>query len=459
MVYPVELSHILGDTADLTSLRLEDAMDDRIELWIDGIRLLGGDADELHASAFLRALRLCDVPSDLSEGRRPNSSTNESAFFNKPQGISPSRRCMRVRKQSHGFFIPKGQPIFGGVIEVRRVQRAAVQRSVAVSNISLKLSLNPTRFLHHNYHRRYDAGVRGAQQPQIIPELLLSKRMVRLSAHQERTLDGNDNCILSHRALRYVQHESFPPVRAHAIDSILTFLIDRVRRAASRIGARLEVMPTYNLRKVETYWERACDDPNAFVRLAFTALSKRSRVWSHDFQPRTSSSDQVHGLLVTAEMAKGIILKVYAKTNQRVRFEIVTDCTKATIENMSSHTSEDVSVMAELLDKVAQNAHRHVSAGCRYLQNVPQSVANYTSLIGFLDALYEIVPDASERHSLLSALVNVGSYRTGRSDPFHSKINRLRQRGYLVRSQRGVVCLADEYLPFREFLLGRTVNA
>ena len=57
MVYPNRLSTLIGDVSNLSGFNQENAKEDRLDVHVSGIRILGGDVAEMTAQAILDAVK------------------------------------------------------------------------------------------------------------------------------------------------------------------------------------------------------------------------------------------------------------------------------------------------------------------------------------------------------------------------------------------------------------------
>ncbi len=221
-----------------------------------------------------------------------------------------------------GTYSKPPPPIFDGKLKFKGLGSGRFK-------ITALLDVNPTRFVHHYYNRR-EAG-----DPQ-----LESHPLRRGTVHQEYNSefvldDVADNWIPyirpHSRCLRPGHWQGRLARYMNAVLNLLQSEFDRAARTAFGAGTAniagtplanrlITETPIITLKTAETYIEFACDEPistaerlGAFVdAFGSTSSSTTTRV------PRLVMNSRCF----TAQVATGERLKLYAKTNRRIRIEV-----------------------------------------------------------------------------------------------------------------------------------------
>jgi hypothetical protein len=117
------------------------------------------------------------------------------------------------------------------------------------------------------------------------------------------------------------------PAEDHFMDTlhlIETFITSELLETADSYGVSVGHAPYYSLRKIEFVWEFAHPNPIRFVEgldVPMRALGPESR--RHRALVRGESLRvKQDSLSISAELSAGCDLVVYAKTNERIRFEV-----------------------------------------------------------------------------------------------------------------------------------------
>lgn len=144
----------------------------------------------------------------------------------------------------------------------------------------------------------------------------------------EYCLTDDMNLVLGpERLYRYVLSK---PAEDHFMDClrlIENFMTTELQETADSYGVSVNHTPYYGLRKIEFVWEFAHPNPIRFVEgldVPMRALGPQSR--RHRALVRGESLRvKQDSLSISAELSAGCDLIVYAKTNERVRFEVRLD--------------------------------------------------------------------------------------------------------------------------------------
>lgn len=240
-------------------------------------------------------------------------------LFCAPQQRGMMRPPVELRKRPfprQGISFPPplfaGELAFGGYV-------GADER---VSVLTLYLDANPTRLA------RFQPVPRDREQE----EMILSGDAAPSSPQGEFSLDGKDNWLLAgeqdawHTPARWTEHiqDCFPAIRGAVFDELLN--------ARDATGGGIPHPDEGSvLESCETYWEFESDNPIAHVREMLPLLADfGSNQSATEYRPPRSVRASVDGNCpsLSIEVRAGVFLRIYAKTNRRVRFEVCYDLTK-----------------------------------------------------------------------------------------------------------------------------------
>lgn len=446
------LSDIIGNTSDIEYFGVNQSKEDKIELLISGYRVVGGYFAEETGRAFLDRIRGHDDISAIPEERRPNlRREDESIFFRTIQGRGRST-SIKFRTPDRRYYVPAGSPLIGGIVRLYRQRTEDENFNPAVWAIDTTLSINPSRFLHHNRDRSWILAANRGLPIELSPHNLLSRSRSRTNRQGERTFDRNDNCILEHLTLRQVSGRFYGEIRNALVNYAHQFLLQRFEAAADGCGAVIRGAPTYNIRKLETYWEKASCNPKAYVWSAFIPLIRRGRFNAIGYPPPTSLSNTENALMVTVKIRKGVDLKLYAKTNQRVRYEIATDLAKVDVGVFSPHTFETLDEVVRVIELHRNWSAEQLSTNSHYLRQSTNAASQFSTLFEFLDIIAECCPDHTEREALISSLAINNSLTHRNGEPLRAVVDRLRRRGVVENTGHSVVSVTQRFRSVIELL-------
>jgi len=233
----------------------------------------------------------------------------------------------------------------------------------------------------------------------------------------EFSLDGKDNWLPTgiffetwanpHRWQRHLR--SYVMGVAAEFHNQLEHAIDITR------GTRLHHVESFTLRKVETYWEFAATEPTELVRSLIPHLSSYSagQTTISTF-PVPSQMVNVNSLSFSLTLTAKLSLRVYAKTNRRVRFEIIQEDLnhrellglplgrRGEPRQPRPGSFNDILRCLYVLRERASNA---LNAVLEFLERHTQVVESQISAFSFLMSIAAALQDRALAHTIVSLLV------------------------------------------------------
>lgn len=436
--YLNNLSDVIGNFS------LDEARYDRVQISITGLSASG----ETNTPELIR--RAIGQPPDVlpSERRPVDADRCEIPFLGSLQGGNYRRRSAlfrRPRTREHNF--PRGTPLIGGKINV--TVRNDPSHGPSEFSLSADLSLNPTRFIRHSLEREMIA--RSRRQGFEFEEYhFLSQRRGR-HAGGETILDENDNCLIGAVGL-----VALPGLFQEAAEAYFRqavgFVLQRVHRHA---GEQYEINgnPTFNLKTVETYWERRSDDPIRLVfQIAQALFARNYRATAVLHQPRVSISRIGNAIAVDVPVRTGARAKIYAKTNKRIRFEIThdltKDCTFFTDIPAGRHTAADMQTIQSMITGCAVDACGRLNGLIRPGMHTSSDFA--WELIAEIVRAMDAAPGSAERKSSLFAVLMSTGGATTNTPMFRPTVEHLVRQGILEQSGHAMRTLTPRYIPILE---------
>jgi hypothetical protein len=162
-----------------------------------------------------------------------------------------------------------------------------------------------------------------------LPIPLLETRQSQLRSGDEFSLDGEDNVLLTRSQMLFGRSDAW---QRH-LERYWLALIQRFDHIFGSAAALLAIphnfSPYLSLREIETYWEFRAEDPLAWLLSAephFRALGLAPEVRTHAY-PDGEIRETIHqnARSLSVRLRSGVRLRVYAKSNRRLRFEIEHD--------------------------------------------------------------------------------------------------------------------------------------
>jgi hypothetical protein len=330
-------------------------------------------------------------------------------MFNRPREVRGRRKPLVIRSHDPAPWVQDGELseplLFGGEWTLQYSGTGGGTRNIGTS---LQLSLNPLRFVRNQ--PRTTIANPASWPPPRITKLPNSGR-----GGGEFSLDGRDNWLPDTPFYRRLASNERWPLHLQRYIAAVTgnFRAELNRVANGR--ATIDQQPDFSLRKVETVWEFAHPSPTELVAtlapllIAYTARDTRVQ----HFPPTESTSGNC--LCVQIGLRAGVHLRVYGKTNRRVRFEIIQDEI-----NVRENLGEPVRRRSEGLPRQPRRPWRQIvpcltslrvraaeelNTVFAYLNERNQITTSPYSAMRFIVAISTALHDADMSHTILSLLV------------------------------------------------------
>lgn len=331
---------------------------------------------------------------------------------------------------------------------------------------TLHLIANPTRYF------RYQAG----QPTQPFPDAMTERPGVPTGLSPETAYDGNDNWIpFTNLHLTELQQTPWRRVLNRYINGIEAAFVSEFTRANDLINPGVmiaTVQKAYNVQDVETYWEWTSPEPLKLVR----DLMPLFMAYSDGLRTSRKYISAISGVehdcpFIQTEISPGETLKIYAKTDRRIRFEVrhtfkgrkpfkfprMSD-ESGRISRSARHTFETLPATLNLFDNLRDRATEVVNDLLTHLDEnhrfAPAGFAPYTALMNISTALRDY-PD--EAQNILSILISNGAVAGGGENSHKAAIEALKQAKILKTTGRGLYMPTPRYREAFRFM-GNQLN-
>ena len=190
--------------------------------------------------------------------------------------------------------------------------------------------------------------------------------MPRLNDLGEFSLDGKDNVLMGRSNIQFTEgRERWAFSFGRYWEALVVRFHTIFTACAAGAQVALSFHPSVNLRTVETYWEFKVSDPCAWISeieplLAPLGLTSEARTYSHRDGLATVGRNE-NSRRIAVKLRSGVKLRVYAKTTQRVRFEIEHDLVENARPLEGGHTSADLNEIYRWMAATAEDAAREVN--------------------------------------------------------------------------------------------------
>jgi hypothetical protein len=193
-------------------------------------------------------------------------------------------------------------------------------------NIKLMLSLNLLRFLRHQPKDETAPMKNVATRPD-----RLRRREKRPAFGDEFSYDGADNWLPETPEWRsFAKHDRCWRLLRRYCDGIAEEFERHLENATGHAGATLGEREEYfTIKSTETVWETTSSAPIPDALQIGDVLFRNSRPWAdaafRTFKNSPGAIREANSVRVAIPLSGGAILRVYAKTNRRIRFEVLQD--------------------------------------------------------------------------------------------------------------------------------------
>lgn len=288
--------------------------------------------------------------------------------------------------------------------------------------------------------------------PAMWHEARLNERDTLPNTRGEFALDGQDNWIPATgifraftNAARWREH-----LRRYVL-GIAEAFTNELERQSEAHGGNLDVRENFTLRKVETAFDFSANEPTELVRSLIPLLSEyRADNWEVSTFPVPCESREENALCFRMGIRQGVSLRVYAKTNRRVRFEFIHErinCRALLGEPEEGRNSGTPAPRAwddlfACLAALRERAADEMNALLRYLRQQSRVIESHYSPLSLVVRIGTILCDHELAHTVVSLLAKFGAISSRRaSDELSNALRALAESGILAfdRTRRGYV--------------------
>jgi hypothetical protein len=203
----------------------------------------------------------------------------------------------------------------------------------------------------------------------------------------------------------------------------------------------LTTQDRFNLKEVETYFDFVVPTGTSIERVR----SFESLLQGFGDLDKTAKDYPVHGWnknsrVLTVTVGSGVKLRIYAKTNKRVRFEVIHDLRRArfaipgaTGRMRMRHTASTLARVYGMLDRLRADAADIVNRIIRHMRDQAALPATPKTAVDLLFNITKTLGNAEDARTVLSILLHKGSITS--QPQLQSALQKLRRAG-ILRTQK-----------------------
>lgn len=348
--------------------------------------------------------------------------------------------------------VPQGYPLFGGKLYARGSYdvELSTEESDYSMNFKLALNLNLTRFI------RYQQLVRSQNELgrtlYHLPNPCNAFRSSTPLNHprtREIALDRSHNFLP--RPDMYADEWDIGMRRyIEAMQNYMNDELDNYRTTVPSIDLETAYTPEYQLDYLEVYWDLYSDAPLTRVPEIADHLREHFNNTSETIYPirmpiPITTSIEQSSQTIRAELQSGLTLRIYAKTNKRVRVEVSINyrkCQQLRINNSTGRTVRDLDSLIDGISRSVTYVQERVNdlwSSIRRLEaeREESDPSPSVSTMSFIIAFYEAFSDTRRAGQLLQQLIaNRGIPRRGLSRRDVGSLNKLVRRQMITYRPR-----------------------
>ncbi|MFK5922531.1 MAG: hypothetical protein QM496_10160 [Verrucomicrobiota bacterium] len=352
-------------------------------------------------------------------------------IFNNRRGTG-NRTTLTIRTKDHRKYgrLP-GFPLFSGSLIITKIHQPP-NSEFKIVEIRAELSINPTRFAHH-------------QHPSGTGQYKIWTNAVARRKEPFPALDGNDNILTGVAEETYSQPEKWNSLVEQYWGGIVTTLTSEFQRANRNTGDSMEgsFSPDVNVSYVEVYWEVADEDAVERVRAIEPIIARIGRSNSLSFYPTIIRDREVNCPSIRTKFNQGLEICVYAKTEKRVRLELKFNLQHYSIEDGHKSTELRFRFLPQLCQFLCGEETGKMETIFEEIREIENSNSDLHTLLG-------LILDASESTQQAKTVINLLISNRGITPTNHKMTNlvrRLKSRGVLIGSRvQGASILPLHYL-------------
>ncbi|MDR7092216.1 hypothetical protein [Cellvibrio fibrivorans] len=415
-----------------------DARQDKISLFIGSWDI---NAMDVLMTAFVVS---------LGDPTRSHPTFQTIAFQQNNHVSNIITKKVKFFRSKSGRGYKRDAPLFTGELVIKR-------KLNNLYRLNLLVDINPTRFCvyqHTPIRTRASNGIRNLS-PSIV--LFATQDKIRHGNGEdlEFTLDQSDNCLLTPSSKINASHPLYTDNLNRYLSSIVRYLEDEILEFQQTGFALLGKEEHYSVRNIETYWDIPCPTPTITLRqlepLIRTSTNKLdiNEYLSNELAGSTFSINDLTPCY-TCYFRNGESLKLYAKTNKKIRLEVKYNFMKdSTLRSAWGTTPTNINRLFEFInycsDMSTSTANDLISCLAR---NDTTRLRQEKSLVEFINSIYMNAPK-EHATSILRMLASTDGITSSKA-PEHlkSSLDKLVEKGVLMK-QSG---LSTRYIPQPRYL-------
>lgn len=343
-------------------------------------------------------------------------------------------------------------PLIAGHLERVSLRNArSVRETGEVTRMVANATLNVTRFIQAQQFRR----ITRLSHPRLVSEYVLAIEPNDAWYTDEFPLVPATNVLIGES--RKYAHALARSLAEHFRDNIETsdrLLSEALEDGADGYDVEIRRLPHFGLSEIEIYWEFDHHDPIRLVETMSPWLSRLSRELRRTREFVEDYHEHLEGqsLKIELRLAHAKRLRVYSKTNRRVRMEVILEAA-AISDICGARTATALEDASRWIDLLVADAARELN---EVLEGAPGDIhaIPQQTPVELISRIHAAVEDQHVARAMLSTLIAYGRIAPGLNDALASAKDALAGAGIIqtLRPRSRIYVIADEFAAALETL-------
>jgi len=334
-----------------------------------------------------------------------------------------------------GKIFPR--PLFSGSVKI------AERRADSTSAVFGTVCLNPTRFFKFQNLRKLFVDGKGSL-PAWQPRLYAAPDDPS-GEEEEFVFDGNDNWMKPFAYNRAGGAKWNIPLLRKYVDGVFDEIFSEVQRASRMVRATPSTADLcYNLKRAEVYWEFSDPNPISTIHRLLGRLGTISdkQTWKV-FRDRNREQEQ-QCVICGYKLASGVWLHIYAKTNERIRFELRYTLDKAAKITGGKHTCSDRKQLIQYLQTLRNDAAERLKGFFAFLREEGMPSKIPVAPVALISRVISTIGRYSPALTILEKLIHEKGIPVSENTPLKEHLHKL-VRYKIVHCRNRVYRLTRDY--------------
>ncbi|MFY0598011.1 MAG: hypothetical protein JXQ85_16390 [Cognatishimia sp.] len=386
--------------------------------------------------------QICYALNSLDHFEIPTARDSQVQLFSSANNTNVrAKATVKFSRGGSGNSEYSSRPLISGEIKKAKPRSRFPALRGGTVTLCIGASLNLTRFVQAQRFR-------GVYRPRITyPPFLAIERNPRWFRNETPLLPSDNLLIGNARAFGYVLQNSVSQIMTLYLDEIDETVVGLLRRRMDEEEIGFEERSYRSLQLLEVYWEFSSADSTALVEelsIPLQRLSERIKIRNREFR-RPDEEITFNSKSINIQLQNDLWLRVYAKTNRRVRFEV--EFGRRAIRNVfRRQTTASNQEIGEMALQLVEHAAQKVNWVLAEIRRETPIVEEAITVVGLISKIYTVLGDQADCQMVVSSLHTFGRFAPERNSKALDVARKLKVAGVLrTLDRRSIYVPTDQY--------------